>query len=322
LGQFNFISLEEEFQASHTGAEFLELQSPDLTQLIKESSNKELQIQPKGAIPRVEKFEEEDRGLDIANKGLGFNSNHFNRHMTYGLLAISFLGICGLHRFYLQKPKTGILFLFTFGLFGLGTIFDVLTINILIKHAEDIVKDKKTHWYPLRMYRKVVQAEIRYLVKSINHELHLMILAIVTLMAELITIVMGAFTFGWQVVWKAAKVMYLATIAAVIESVYIIVDALYQLVWTTIRAARAILQSLYFAIREILLMVYHSCVLSAKAIWRADGAILKGWFNIIKVQFTTLSNIITAGFFAIVLKGFQIVDAMIRAVFRLLRVLF
>jgi TM2 domain-containing membrane protein YozV len=47
---------------------------------------------------------------------------------SYLLCAIGFLGVAGLHRFYLGKPVTGILWLLTGGLFGIGTIYDLITL--------------------------------------------------------------------------------------------------------------------------------------------------------------------------------------------------
>lgn len=44
-------------------------------------------------------------------------------------LLLTFLGALGLHRFYLGKWGTGILYLLTFGLFGIGIIYDFLTLN-------------------------------------------------------------------------------------------------------------------------------------------------------------------------------------------------
>jgi TM2 domain-containing membrane protein YozV len=47
---------------------------------------------------------------------------------SYLLCALGFLGFAGLHRFYLGKPLTGILWLITGGLFGIGTIYDLVTL--------------------------------------------------------------------------------------------------------------------------------------------------------------------------------------------------
>jgi TM2 domain-containing membrane protein YozV len=44
-------------------------------------------------------------------------------------LLLTFLGLLGLHRFYLRKWFTGLLYLLTAGLFGLGYLYDSWTLN-------------------------------------------------------------------------------------------------------------------------------------------------------------------------------------------------
>jgi len=44
-------------------------------------------------------------------------------------LLLTFLGIFGIHRFYMGKWPTGILYLLTVGLFLIGVVYDFLTLN-------------------------------------------------------------------------------------------------------------------------------------------------------------------------------------------------
>ncbi|HEX3659132.1 MAG TPA: TM2 domain-containing protein [Pirellulales bacterium] len=44
-------------------------------------------------------------------------------------ILLTFLGFLGVHRFYMGKFITGILYLFTGGLFGLGYLYDFWTLN-------------------------------------------------------------------------------------------------------------------------------------------------------------------------------------------------
>lgn len=57
---------------------------------------------------------------------------------TFAWLLLTFLGVFGLHRFYMGKWISGLIYLLTVGLFGLGILYDFWTLNdqISLKHAE------------------------------------------------------------------------------------------------------------------------------------------------------------------------------------------
>ena len=55
--------------------------------------------------------------------------------LSYGLWCLSLVGICGIHRVYNRKPLSGLLWLFTFGLCGIGQLFDLLLIPGLVEGA-------------------------------------------------------------------------------------------------------------------------------------------------------------------------------------------
>lgn len=48
---------------------------------------------------------------------------------TIAWLLLTFLGIFGIHRFYMGKWLTGLLYLVSGGIFGLGYLYDFLTLN-------------------------------------------------------------------------------------------------------------------------------------------------------------------------------------------------
>ncbi len=58
---------------------------------------------------------------------LRFRAGHLDYNLAWVLLV--FLGPFGIHRMYMGKWLTGIIYLLTFGLLGLGVLYDFWTLN-------------------------------------------------------------------------------------------------------------------------------------------------------------------------------------------------
>lgn len=68
------------------------------------------------------------------------NNSCKKKHIV--LFLCIFLGLFGIHRFYVGKIGTGILYLFTCGFFGIGLIFDIFLIimNLFTDYNGDYIK--------------------------------------------------------------------------------------------------------------------------------------------------------------------------------------
>jgi len=79
--------------------------------------------------------------------------------LLLALLPFVFLPLAGLHRFYVGKIGTGILWLFTFGLFGIGQLIDVIL--IAVGQFEDKNGLRVAMWWnPSEVKRGVPQAKV------------------------------------------------------------------------------------------------------------------------------------------------------------------
>lgn len=58
-----------------------------------------------------------------------------DKNISYLLWAACFVGACGLQRIYNGKLGTGLLYLFTFGLLGIGQLVDLFLIPNMVKEA-------------------------------------------------------------------------------------------------------------------------------------------------------------------------------------------
>lgn len=59
----------------------------------------------------------------------------YNKLLAYLLCVVGFVGPAGIHRFYLGKWGTGLLYLVTFGFFLIGTIWDLVNMRSLVRGA-------------------------------------------------------------------------------------------------------------------------------------------------------------------------------------------
>ena len=66
----------------------------------------------------------------------------YSNGIAYGLWAGWLFGFGGLHRLYLGKYGTGFLWLLTWGLFGLGQLFDLITLHRQV-HEANLLADAR-----------------------------------------------------------------------------------------------------------------------------------------------------------------------------------
>ncbi len=49
--------------------------------------------------------------------------------------ALCLVGVCGIHRFYVGRTMSGIIWLLTFGLLGFGQLFDLFFLGSMVRQA-------------------------------------------------------------------------------------------------------------------------------------------------------------------------------------------
>jgi len=62
--------------------------------------------------------------------------------LSYLLWCLCLVGVCGLQRFYNRKPLSGLLWLFSFGLCGLGQLIDLLLLPGLVQQANQALRQE------------------------------------------------------------------------------------------------------------------------------------------------------------------------------------
>jgi len=323
LSRVEYTSLEAEFEAFHLTKNSIQQLVEQMTPEKDTVTAKEQSEESREVVSLIEPKEEEDNnGLDISSQGLGFNPNYFHVGTVYILLALSFFGVCGLHRIYLRKYKTGAIFLFTCGIFGIGTLFDIFTLNLLIRHAEELAQTKKNHLYPFRAFRKLFMFEMADLKASVKRELFLILLAITNTIVELSTIAAKSFLYSLKTFGRTTGSVIATYLAATFESSFLVLDAVFQVIRTIYRAVHTILTILYLATVDLVFALYHSIALAYFSIVSANSALWKGCYNIGKLQLIALRNVTSTGLLASIIKLFQLINTVIQTIYQLLRTIF
>lgn len=85
-----------------------------------------------GADPAVPQQHPDGDGMNEPGDGYG---ERYKDGISYGLWCLCFMGLFGAHRIYQGKYGTGILYLLTFGLFGIGQFVDLFRMRTLVASA-------------------------------------------------------------------------------------------------------------------------------------------------------------------------------------------
>ncbi len=59
--------------------------------------------------------------------------DEYSPGVAFGLWLACLFGLAGIHRFYLGKPVTGVIWLLTWGLFGIGQVVDLIRLRDMVE---------------------------------------------------------------------------------------------------------------------------------------------------------------------------------------------
>jgi TM2 domain-containing membrane protein YozV len=88
-------------------------------------------VRPAAAALRIP----DKHGINAPGRYKSLEVDLYKESTAYLFWAASLLGFAGLHRIYLGRVGTGILWFFTWGLFGLGTLIDLFHIPAMVREA-------------------------------------------------------------------------------------------------------------------------------------------------------------------------------------------
>lgn len=78
--------------------------------------------------------------------------DRLRKEISIAYLLWFFLGIFGVHKFYLNRPGMGVVYILTFGFLGLGWLYDLFTLPQQVNDANSRIENSIIH--QLLAYRK------------------------------------------------------------------------------------------------------------------------------------------------------------------------
>lgn len=64
---------------------------------------------------------------------MGKDDDEYSPGVAFGLWLACLFGLAGIHRFYLGRPVTGVIWLFTWGLLGIGQLVDLVRLRDMVE---------------------------------------------------------------------------------------------------------------------------------------------------------------------------------------------
>lgn len=74
---------------------------------------------------------------------MGKDDDEYSPGVAFGLWLACLFGLCGIHRFYLGRPGTGVLWLLTFGLLGIGQLVDLVRLRDMVEDQNILAEGRR-----------------------------------------------------------------------------------------------------------------------------------------------------------------------------------
>lgn len=86
---------------------------------------------------------------------MGKDDDEYSPGVAFGLWLACLFGLAGIHRFYLGRPVTGVIWLFTWGLLGIGQLIDLVKLRDMVED-QNILSEGRRQRVLARAERKAL----------------------------------------------------------------------------------------------------------------------------------------------------------------------